>query len=114
MNLNIVNRNIINRNIINRNVGKTLRETIPVSMFHNACCDGDLALARLFLPRYFYDMDVCNDAFVSACIYGRLDVVQWLLTVKPELDVSAVDKTHVSMPEIIALLEEHDLPKARK
>jgi ankyrin repeat protein len=36
---------------------------------------------------YFFDL--CEDAFLQACENGSLDIAQWLLSFKPDINISA-------------------------
>lgn len=81
--------------------------------FRHACDRGYLSMAQWLLlikPELEVSFNK-EETFWVACSNNHLSMVQWLLSIKPDMDVSMVDKTQITDPTILALLDEHDLPK---
>lgn len=59
--------------------------------FYNACFVGDLVTAKMLLianPKMALSKKELNNTFALSCLKGFLELAQWLLSVKPNIDIS--------------------------
>jgi len=64
-----------------------------MEQFKTLCSKGKLKDAQLLLLSYpNISLDEFQTAFCYACCYGQLKVAQWLLEMKPVIDISANDE----------------------
>jgi len=57
--------------------------------FIHTCSIGDLIVAKELFNNFDTDIYLCIErSFITACYYGHLEVAQWLLTVKPDINIS--------------------------
>ncbi len=59
-----------------------------IEIFYSACKKGCLKrVQQLYSDLHIYVYDYMEQSFTCACRFGHLDVAQWLLEVKPDIDV---------------------------
>ncbi len=59
-------------------------------MFNYLCARGNLEDAKNWYAKYPKMNKICiEDAFISACGCGHIDVLKWLLKIHPDIDISA-------------------------
>ena len=59
-----------------------------LSKFSNACARGHLKRAQQLFREELFTVDVLDEAFIRACCYDHLHVAQWLLSIKPDINIS--------------------------
>ena len=64
-------------------------KTMERQQFINACTSGNLIDSKNLFQQNNFDMNVCEKAFRNACENGHLQTAQWLLSVKPSINISA-------------------------